>query len=139
MRLVALFLILSAFAAQAQSSADLKQVETEMAKLLVKGDFDAYASRLTDDYLRINMNGTKQNKQEALNYLRSGASKILDLEPAEMNVRTYGDAAVVNGDLTAVQRVNGKVVTTTARFTETFVQKDGQWLLTTTHYTTAPK
>ena len=139
MRLVALFLILSAFAAQAQSSADLKQVETEMAKLLVQGDFDAYASRLTDDYLRINMNGTKQNKQQALNYLRSGASKILDLEPAEMNVRTYGDAAVVNGDLTAVQRVNGKVVTTTARFTETFVQKDGQWLLTTTHYTTAPK
>ena len=136
-RLLLLFVLLAP--ALAQSPGDLKQLELEMAKLLVKGDFDQYATRLADDYLRINMNGTAQNKQQTLDYLKSGATRFLEIDPDNLNIRFYGDCVIVNGDLTAVQRINGKVVTTTARFTDAFARKDGQWILTTTQFTTAPK
>jgi len=134
-----LFLFAFIIAGQAQTGADLKQVELDLAQMLVHADWDHYAPRLTDDYLRINFNGTEQNKQETLNYLRSGPSKILDLAPENLTVRFYGDTAVVNGRLTAVQRINGRVVTTFTNFTDVFTKRDAQWLLTTSQFTTAPK
>ena len=134
-----LFLFAFILAGQAQTAADLKQVELDLAQMLVHADWDHYAPRLTDDYLRINFNGTEQNKQETLNYLRSGPSKILDLAPENLTVRFYGDTAVVNGRLTAVQRINGRVVTTFTNFTDVFTKRDAQWLLTTSQFTTAPK
>jgi ketosteroid isomerase-like protein len=123
----------------AQSSPDIRQVESQLSQLLVRGDYDQYGSRLADDYLRINMNGTQQNKQETLSYLKSGNTKFIDLDAANLNVRSSGDCAIANGDLTSVQRINGKVVTTIARFTDVFMKKNGQWLLTSTQLTTAPK
>ena len=134
-----LFLFAFVIAGQAQTGADLKQVELDLAQMLVHADWDHYAPRLTDDYLRINFNGTEQNKQETLNYLRSGPGKILDLAPENLTVRFYGDTAVVNGRLTAVQRINGRVVTTFTNFTDVFTKRDAQWLLTTSQFTTAPK
>lgn len=134
-----LLLLALALTAQAQSASDLKQVELDLAQMQVHADWDHYATRLTDDYLRINFNGTEQNKQETLNYLRSGPSKILDLAPENLTVRFYGDTAVVNGRLTAVQRINGKVITTFTNFTDVFAKRDAQWLLTTSQFTTAPK
>jgi len=134
-----LFLFAFVIAGQAQTGADLKQVELDLAQMLVHADWDHYAPRLTDDYLRINFNGTEQNKQETLNYLRSGPSKILDLAPENLTVRFYGDTAVVNGRLTAVQRINGRVVTTFTNFTDVFTKRDAQWFLTTSQFTTAPK
>ena len=40
--------------------------------IVVHADWDHYAPRLSDDYLRINFNGTEQTKKETLTYLRSG-------------------------------------------------------------------
>jgi hypothetical protein len=134
-----LLLLAFVISAQAQSADDLKQVELDLAQMLVHADWDHYAPRLTEDYLRINFNGTQQNKQETLSYLRSGPSKILDLAPENLTVRFYSDTAVVNGRLTAVQRINGKVITTFTNFTDVFAKRDAQWLLTTSQFTTAPK
>ncbi|HZQ67087.1 MAG TPA: nuclear transport factor 2 family protein [Terriglobales bacterium] len=138
MRLLLLLLAII-LPAHAQSAADLEKLELDLAQMLIHADWDHYGARLADDYLRINMNGTEQNKQQTLTYLTSGPSKILDLAPEKMNVRFYGETAIVNGDLTTVQRVNGKVITTLARFTETFARRDGQWFLTTSHFTMAPR
>jgi len=138
-QLLTIFLLLASLTLLAQSPADLKQVELDLSQMLVHEDWDHYAARLTDDYLRINLNGTEQNKQETLNYLRSGSTKILDLAPENLTVRFHGDSAIVNGRLTAVQRLNGKVVTTFTNFTDVFAKQDGQWLLTTSQFTTAPK
>ena len=107
--------------------------------MLVHADWDHYAPRLSDDYLRINFNGTEQTKKETLTYLRSGPSKILDLAPENLKVRLYGDTAIVTGRLTAVQRMNGKVITTFTNFTDVFAKRDGQWMLATSQFTTAPK
>jgi len=134
-----LLLLALVISARAESADDLKQVELDLAQMLVHADWDHYAPRLTDDYHRVNFNGTEQNKQETLRELRSGSSKFLDVAPENLTVRFYGDTAIVNGRLTAVQRINGKVVTTFTNFTDVFAKRDAQWLLTTSQFTTAPK
>jgi hypothetical protein len=139
MKLLTFLLLLSIIPAHAQSPSDPKQVELDLAKMLVQEDWGHYAGRLTDDYMRINQNGTQQNKQETMTYLRSGASKILDLSSENVTVRVRGDVAIVNGRRTAVQRLNGKVITTFTIFTDVFAKQDGEWLLTTSQFTTAPK
>jgi ketosteroid isomerase-like protein len=139
MKLLTFLLFLLISPARAQSSSDLKQVELDFAKMLVQEDWDHYAGRLTEDYLRINQNGTEQNKQETMAYLRSGAARSLDLSPENLTVRVHGDVAIVNGRHTAVQRLNGKVITTYTNFTDVFAKQDGNWLLTTSQFTTAPK
>ena len=139
MRLRVVLLLFLITPALAQSTDDLKQLEFDLAHMLVHADWDRYAARLSDDYLRINFNGTEQSKQETMAYLRSGPSKILDLAPENLKLRIHGDAAIVSGRLTAVQRQGGKVVTTFTNFTDVFAKHDGQWLLVTSQFTTAPK
>src|SRR5438552_17105557 len=54
---------------------------------------DAYASRLTDDYVRI-LPGKIQSKEEVLNEFRKSNTKTISMVPEQMDVRNYGHTAI---------------------------------------------
>jgi len=58
----------------------------------------------------------------------------------ETNPRLYGDAGV-NSGLYTMRRVaaDGKVVVTSARFTMTYVRRDGRWLIVDQHSSLATR
>jgi ketosteroid isomerase-like protein len=106
---------------------EIKALETQLDDLLLKSNWQEYASHLADDYSQV---GEQiQNKQAVLADLQSGKVKFLYLTPDEMQVRCYGDIAILNLHLSIVARENGRVITTSHRMTKVFLRQEGRWLL----------
>jgi len=108
---------------------ETKKLEADLGAMIVHGQWDQYAARLTDDYVRTAGNGVTQNRSETLADLRAEKTKVLDVMAEELKVAIYGNAAVCTGHRTELLRENGRVTTVFTRFTDTFVRRDGPWML----------
>jgi ketosteroid isomerase-like protein len=121
------------------SKAAVEKLELDIAKMLIAGNWDEYGSHLADEFVRTASHGELENKQQAWAEFRSGHNKLLDMIPEELQVVTYGDAAVVTSHVSILSRQNGKVITTFSRFTDTFVQRDGRWYMIASQATPVAK
>jgi hypothetical protein len=110
---------------------EIKALELKLAELIVHGGWDEYAKHLASDYLHTRDNGHVEGKGEALASLRDVKRKIIvvEMEPADLAIRIYGDTAVSNAEFTTSLRESGQVKTRRTRQTDVFVKRDGQWYL----------
>jgi hypothetical protein len=110
---------------------EIKALELKLAGLIVQGDWDEYEKHLASDYLHTRDNGHVESKDEALASLRDVKRKIIvmEMEPADLAIRIYGDTAVSNAEFTTSVRESGQVKTRRTRQTNVFVKRDGQWYL----------
>jgi hypothetical protein len=145
--LLALSLALSAQQPGAHADAnpvaegEIKALELKLAGLVVHGDWDEYEKHLASDYLHTRDNGHVESKDEALASLRDVKRKtiVMEMEPADLAVRIYGDTAVSNAEFTTSVRESGQVKTRRTRQTDVFVKRDGQWYLIAEQGTTIGK
>ena len=54
---------------------------------------------------------------------------VMEMEPADLAIRIYGDTAVSNAEFTITVRDSGQVKSRRTRLTDVFVKRDGQWCL----------
>jgi ketosteroid isomerase-like protein len=110
---------------------EIKALELKLAGLIVRGDWDEYAKYLAPDYLHTRGNGHIESKDEALANLRDIKRKIIvmEMEPADIAIRIYGDTAVSNAEFTIRVRDSGQVKSRRTRITDVFVRRDVQWCL----------
>jgi len=107
----------------------VKKFELELCDLIVRGQWDAYASRLTDDYVRI-LPGKIQSKEEVLNEFRTSNTKTVSMVPEQIDVRIYGDTAIVIIQLRSREQTpDGHTIDLRGRPTKVFVRRDGKWCL----------
>lgn len=126
----ALLFVLGMFcvSATAQGSADeIKKMEMDRAAAVVKGDWAKLDKETSDDYTLVNINGQMSSKSQMLEGFKSGRNKLTTDEVSDMNVRMYGDVAVVTGKVTVKGIMGGKDVDGQAMFTRVYVKKDGHW------------
>jgi ketosteroid isomerase-like protein len=107
----------------------VEKLVLDLAKLMVAGKWDEYASYLSEDFVRTRANGTIEHKPQPWAEFRTGNNKLLDMIPEELQTMSYGDTAAVIGHVSILGRQNGKVTTTFSRFTDVFVQRDGHWFM----------
>jgi hypothetical protein len=108
-------------------SAAIVALEFEMTRLLAAGRVDEYATHLTSDYARTTRRGTLERREAALASWRARAPSGL-MQPGELWVRVYGEAAVLTG---IVAGADSRAPRT--RITKTFVRREGRWLLAALH------
>ncbi len=110
---------------------EIKALEWKLAELIVRGDWDEYAKHLASDYLHTRDNGHVESKDEAMASLRDVQRKIIvmEMEPADLAIRIYGDTAVSNAEFTISVRESGQVKSRRTRLTDVFVKRDAQWFL----------
>ena len=110
---------------------EIKALELKLAGLIVHGDWDEYENHLASDYLHTRDNGHIESKDEALASVRDVKRKIIvmEMEPADLAGRIYGDTAVSNAEFTTSVRESGQIKTRHTRQTDVFVKRDGQWYL----------
>ncbi len=107
----------------------IKKFELELCDLIVRGEWDAYASRLTDDYIRI-LPDKIQSKEEVLNDFRTSNTKTIKMVAEQMDVRAYGDTAIVIIQVRSrEQTADGHTVDLRGRATKVFVRRNGKWFL----------
>jgi hypothetical protein len=120
---------------------EIKALEMKLAELIVHGDWDEYEKHLASDYLHTRDNGHAESKDEALASLRDVKRKIIvmEMEPADLAIRIYGETAVSNAEFTTSVRESGQIKTRRTRQTDVFVKRDGQWYLIAEQGTTIGK
>ena len=113
--------------ADSSGMAEIEALEHQLIDLLERGDLDAYASHLAEDYVRVNAAGEVDSKESVLDRFRSdsraNAGKAV---PSDMRVRIYGDTAVLSFVLTIGR--NGEIFRR-SRLVKIFVRRDGRWFM----------
>jgi len=106
---------------------ELLKLEKEFTQAIVKNDPEAIGRFVTDDWIIINADGGIINKERFVEVIKSGALTHEMMESDDIQVRVYGDSALV----TALTRTKGKFMnqefSTQERATDVFVKLDGRW------------
>jgi ketosteroid isomerase-like protein len=121
----------------AQDEADqLRAIEHDRVRSLVAADL-ATAGRLhADDFQLINPRGGTLSKAQYLADVASGDLDYLEWEPGEIQVRLYGDSAVIRYQArlkVAVRGSAGRPVT--FWHTDLYEKRNGQWQIVWSHAT----
>ncbi len=127
-------LISSAFAgndayASAKSAVEsIRLLEEERNQAILHGDAAALERMTSDDYTFITLRGEMRTKAEIVRDFRSGAIKYQSREISDLNIRVYGDSAVVTGRATQKGMENGKDYSGDYWFTRVYVNQHGRWI-----------
>ncbi len=118
---------------RAQENSALKtEVMMKMANLrnaLLSKDSVALSNLLADDVTYGHSSGLIQTKAELIRSIMSGEQDYKTIEPSNMKVRIYDNAAAVNANVKANLIYQGKPTDLNMAVTFTWVKINGEWKL----------
>ena len=110
------------------SEQEIRALEEERNQAILKGDAAALERMTADDYTFITLRGELRTKSEIVKGFQSGSFKYDSRTISELNVRVYGDAAIVTGRSTQKGSENGKDYSGDYRWTRVYVKQTGRWV-----------
>jgi hypothetical protein len=123
----------SALADEAADKAALAKFENDFGTILARNDGIGFDEKLTPDWKMILSDGTVMTRDELLRSVKSGKLKFTAHSVAELDVRVYGDAAVVIGVGNSKGTWESEPFDGKDRFTDVFIRKDGKWVCVSSH------
>jgi ketosteroid isomerase-like protein len=112
---------------------ELQRLEAVWNDAHLKGDADALDQLWANDLVVTVAAMPIMNKADALAMVRSNRMTFSKYETSELNVRRFGDSAVVTGRLVRERSMNGKTMTDNWRFTKTYAMIAGRWRVVAWH------
>jgi len=106
---------------------ELTQIEQQLAAAWVADDQAFIEGILTDDWSVIDPTGRILTKAEVLKEAFTGERTVSEGKIDQLNVRDFGDWAVVTGRTRMSGSYQGQEMTVTLRFTDVFVRISGEW------------
>ena len=131
---ISLSQLCAADAARSSEEEQLKKIEQDWADAYVKRD-TAFVQRITaDDFAFVGPDGNVVKKDE---YVKSmtGDTVFTEFKLENLNVRTYGNAAVVIGTCTIKAKAKDEDESGQYSFTDVFVKQNGEWKAVSGHVT----
>ena len=120
-------------AAPVSDEAALRTIYHDWYGAFAKGDVAALEKLVpNDDCLWIDSEGNVSNIRQVIADVKSGAYKCESAHIDKLNIRVFGDAAVVMGLETEKSTYKGKDASGQYRFTDTFVKRNGTWVCVAT-------
>lgn len=113
----------------AEKTADaVKAAEKSWATATVSGDEAALRNLLADDLSYTHSNGDTDTKAVFISNLKDGTRKYHKLEHERMDVRLYGDTAVLSATVQVATAAKGAAPAPAhLRILHVWVHKDGRW------------
>lgn len=87
--------------------AAVQKLTTDLGAALAAGNADQLDGLLSDGYLHINDNGQLVTKPDLIAGVRNGSVRFNSVNIQEVNIRVYGDTAVVNATFMGTNTANG--------------------------------
>ena len=106
---------------------EVLKLENEFAQAVVKNDPEAIGRFLADDWIIIEPDGGIIDRARFLEVIKSGALTHELMESDDINIRVYGNTAIVTGLTTSKGKFMEQVFTTRERATDVFVNENGRW------------
>ncbi len=115
---------------------EIRKLEAEFNEAIVKADLEAFDRLMADDFTHTNQSGKFRTKAEWLANHKPGRSAYDAFEVDDLDVRVYGDAAVVTARSTPKGRTStGEPITGQFRFLRVWARRDGRWQAVAFHGT----
>ncbi len=114
----------------ADDAAAEKQVATlskQYREAAIKGDTEAMDALLSDDWVVIGPDGNLVSKAQDIRNFKDGSVAFEAMDPSEVKVRVYGDAAVVTSRLHAKLKMKGEKIDNHVRVSEFYAKQGGKW------------
>ncbi len=131
--LLGIVALLFATSVAADDGEELRRLDKEISVATWTGDSVWFEEHLADDYMLITPNGATKNKRDVIRELLPPGLKMEPYEPSGVQVRLYGDAAVVTGRMLQRFLVGGIRYANDLRYTDVYVKRKGKWTLVTAH------
>jgi ketosteroid isomerase-like protein len=103
------------------------------------GDADVLGRLWADDLEVAVPRMPVMTKSQALAFARSGRMAFQRYETSEVQIRVFGDAAVVTGRPRRTRTLNGQAVDDDWRFTKVYIRRGGQWQVVACHASEAAR
>ena len=113
---------------------ELTQIEQRLASTWKQGDCDAWGALIAPEWSVTHVTGEILTRAQVLEMCRKPPVPLEAFTIDDVNVRVFGDAAVVTGR-TTVTAGGTSPATVTLRFTDVFVRRSGRWLAVASHAT----
>jgi len=97
MRLVVLFLLVGVTSLHGQVEDSVRAVEMRRREALLAADTIALSRMLAPDFMEISRLGTVRTRADNVRDIASGALHLTSISYDSLNVRVYGDVAVLTG------------------------------------------
>jgi uncharacterized protein YciI/ketosteroid isomerase-like protein len=121
-----------------QAEEDVREVETRRFKAMTDQDTVALDRILSDDLTYTHSSAQVDTKAKFMASIRSGELKYVSIAPSDLQVRAYGNAAVVTGRAAIKAEVHGQPMSMELRFTDTYSFQDGRWQMVAWESTRMP-
>ena len=110
-------------------------LEQEWAEAVKKHDAEKIDRIEAEEYTFTSPDGRIWPKMEALDTIKAGDLEIDSFELSDVNVRLYGDTAVVAFRVVWNGRFRGTDISGPQRMTDVFVKRAGRWQCVASHAT----
>ena len=94
---------------------------------LLAADTIALSRMLAPDFMEISRLGTVRTRADNIRDIASGALHLTSISYDSLNVRVYGDVAVLTGIADNTGTMRGFPFSGRIRYTRVFVRRDGRW------------
>jgi len=119
--------------AHASDRAELLAVERAWDTAIVKRDVKTLDRIIADDFQLVWVNGQVSGKREMLEGAAARKAEIDPFETEEVNVRIYGDAAVLTGRFTQTAHLGERSETNQFRYTDVYHRTKRGWQAVSAH------
>lgn len=106
---------------------ELRNIEDELVGGWVAGDPAVHERVLSADWSVIDAQGRIRNKAQVLEEMFGPGEREIFGHIDEVNVRPYGDWAIVTGKTHVAGRYEGNDIDVTLRFMDVFRRTEGKW------------
>ena len=108
---------------------EIHEVEDRRYGAMIRGDADALANTLAEEFVYHQPNGKTNDKPGYIKQMQTGAVKIFSAERYDVKVNVYGDVATAMGSTRPDIEIAGERRKADLRYLNVWVKRDGRWQL----------
>ena len=108
-------------------ASELTQIEHQLVRAWIDGDRKTVDSILASDWSVIDLTGHVLTKVQVMQEFGSGDRRIESGSVDDLNIRMFGEIAIVTGRSVLAGTYKGKHASVVQRFTDVFARRDGRW------------
>ncbi len=116
-----------ALAQGGKAEQEIRAINDQLRDAALKGDVATFEKHLADDYVSIGATGAVSTKAQVLDLFRTGKIKYESIDVTDIQVRVYGDTAVVTSTANVKGRLGDQEIAGQFRSVRVFVKRGGTW------------
>jgi hypothetical protein len=116
--------------ARLNAETEVRQAQRERFEAMTKQDVAALDTLLDDEMAFVSTSADLQSKPQFIGMIRKQTLVYESIAPVDVKVRVYDGLALATGRAQMRVRNAAGVSSFGIRFTEVYLRRDGQWLLT---------